>query len=322
MKDKRPLLSVIGNIRIFRDRYAYIPAYEIVTSRVTLSLDMAIDLQDRVIVITGASSGIGAATAVACAHAGMDVVIAARRKDRLAQVAQKAQEFGRRVLPVVCDVANDDDVHRLIETTMAQFGRLDVLFANAGVSFIAPVLETPDDQLRRLFEINFFGTLRCIHAAAPAIRQTYRDAASMPHHASRRGHILICSSCVSEIGLPMYGAYCATKAAQDSIAQALRAELTMEPIYVSSVHPVTTRTELIDQAYKNSPTPKKARRATHRIFEQSPQHVAKSVVRCLQKPCPEVWPHRLARFGLAVCTAFPRIAQYVTSKLAKRMMDG
>ena len=282
--------------------------------------DMAIDLHDRVIVITGASSGIGAATAIACVRAGMDVVIAARREDRLAQVAQQAQQYGRRVLPVVCDVANDNDVHRLIETTMAQFGRLDVLFANAGVSFIAPVLETPDDQLRRLFEINFFGTIRCIHAAMPAIRQTYRDTTSMPHQANRRGHILICSSCVSEIGLPMYGAYCATKAAQDSIAQALRAELATEPIYVSSVHPVTTRTELIDQAYKSSPSPK-ARRATHRIFEQSSEKVAQSVIHCLQKPCPEVWPHRLTRFGLAVCTAFPRIAEYVTGKLAKRMMD-
>lgn len=288
---------------------------------VTLGLDMAIDLHNRVIVITGASSGIGAATAIACAREGMNVVVAARREDRLAQVAQQAQAFGGRVLPVTCDVANDDDVHRLIETTMAQFGRLDVLFANAGISFIAPILDTPDEQLRKLFEINFFGTLRCIHAAVPAIRQTYRDTASKPRKANSHGHILICSSCVSEIGLPMYGAYCATKAAQDSIAQALRAELATEPIYVSSVHPVTTRTELIDQAYKTSPTPKKARRATHNVFVQTPNQVAKSVVRCLQKPCPEVWPHLFTRFGLAVCTAFPRIAEYVTNKLAKRMMD-
>jgi len=294
--------------------------YEIDISLGTLNRCMAIDLHNRVIVITGASSGIGAATAIACASAGMDVVIAARREDRLAQVAQQAQAFGGRVLSVTCDVANDDDVHRLIETTMSQFGRLDAFFANAGVSFIAPVLETPDDQLRRLFEINFFGTVRCIRAAVGAIRQTYRDAASKPHQSNRRGHILICSSCVSEIGLPMHGAYCATKAAQDSIAQALRAELATEPIYVSSVHPVTTQTELVDQACKTSPSPK-ARQTTHDIFVQTPQRVAQSVVRCLRKPCPEVWPHPFTRFGLAICTAFPRIAQRVTAKLAKGMMD-
>ena len=281
---------------------------------------MAIDLHDRVIVITGASSGIGAATAVACARAGMDVVVAARREDRLAQVAQQVQTLGRRALVVACDVANDDDVQQLVDTTMSQFGRLDVLFANAGVTFIAPVLETPDEQLRRLFEINFFGTIRCIHAAVPAIRQTYSDAASKPHQAHGRGHILICSSCVSEIGLPMHGAYCATKAAQDSIAQALRAELAAEPINVSSVHPITTKTELFDQTDKSSPLCKPSR-ATPNRFAQTPQHVAQSVVRCLRKPCPEVWPHRLTRFGLAVCTAFPRIAQYAMSKLAKRMMD-
>jgi len=281
---------------------------------------MALDLHDRVIVITGASSGIGAATAVACARAGMDVVVAARREDRLAEVAQQAQQFGRRALVVACDVSRDDDVHRLIATTMAQFGRLDALFANAGISFIAPILETPDEQLRRLFEINFFGMIRGIRAAVPAIRQTYCDTASMPHKANRRGHILICSSCVSEIGLPMYGAYCATKAAQDSIAQVLRAELTKEMIYVSSVHPVTTQTELVDQACKTSPS-QKARQATHDIFVQTPDRVAKSIVRCLRKPCPEVWPHRFTRFGLAICTAFPRIAQRATAKLAKSMDD-
>lgn len=280
---------------------------------------MAIDLQDRVIVITGASSGIGAATAIACARAGMHVVAAARREDRLAQVAQQVQQHKRRALSVTCDVSRDDDVNRLIDTTMSQFGRLDAIFANAGVGFIAPILETPDDQMRRVFEINFFGTLRCIRAAVPAIRQTYRDAGPKPYKANRRGHILVCTSCVSEIGLPMYGAYCATKAAQDSVTQALRAELFAEPIYVSSVHPVTTRTEFFDQAHKTSPTPKKARQATHRVFEQSSEHVARSVVRCLQKPRPEVWPHAPTRFALAVCTAFPRLAEYVMGKLAKRI---
>ena len=190
---------------------------------------MAVDLHDRVIVITGASSGIGAATAIACAGAGMDVVVAAAdAKTGLPRWAQQVQQHGRRALVVPCDVSRDDDVNRLIETTVTQFGRLDAIFANAGVSFIAPVLETPDEQMRQLFEINFFGTLRCIRAAMPAIRQTYSDAESKPYKANRRGHILVCTSCVSEIGLPMYGAYCATKAAQDSIAQALRAELATE----------------------------------------------------------------------------------------------
>ena len=85
---------------------------------------MTRDLHDRVIVITGASSGIGAATAIACAKAGMNVVLAARREDRLAGIANQINQLGRRGLPVACDVDRDDDVDRLIQRTVDEFGRL------------------------------------------------------------------------------------------------------------------------------------------------------------------------------------------------------
>ena len=267
---------------------------------------MARDLQGKTIVITGASSGIGAATAIACAQAGMDVVLAARRRQRLTDVAQQIRQMGRRALPVVCDVGRDQDVDEMIQQTLGAFGRLDVLFANAGGGLIAPILDTTDPMMREIFETNFFGTLRCVQAAVPVMRRTLQG--------DDNGHILICSSCVSEIALPKYGAYCATKAAQDSIAQSLRTELADEKIDVSSVHPVTTRTEFFDRAGERSPGDRNTH-TPHMFFAQSADHVAKKVVRCLRRPCPEVWPHLPTRFGVAVCTAFPRLTALALRKI-------
>lgn len=267
------------------------------------------NIRDKVIVITGASSGIGAATAVACAQAGMDVVVAARRRERLMGVAQKVEQQGRRALPIVCDVNEDKDVNHLMDQTVSVFGRLDGLFANAGGGLIAPVMETTDQMMRDLFETNFFGTLRCVRAAVLAMR---RQASG-----TKGCHILICSSCVSEIALPEYGAYCATKAAQDSIAQSLRAELTHEGIYVSSVHPVTTDTEFFDRSTQRSPDALN-KRIPHQFILQSADHVASHIVRCLRKPHPEVWPHLWTRFGVAICTAFPRLAAWAMDRIRRR----
>ena len=268
------------------------------------------NLHNRVIVITGASSGIGAATAVACAHAGMDVVLAARRESRLIQVADQIRQIGRRSLPVVCDVDRTDDVNRLVQRTVDEFGRLDVMFANAGFGIVANVLDTTDSMIRAIFETNFYGTLRCVHAAVPVMRQSPVTLDG--------GHILICSSCVSEISLPMYSAYCATKAAQDAIAQSLRAELADQKIDVTSVHPVTTRTEFFERAIEKSPGGQR-RTGPHNIFVQSPQRVAKLVVRGLRRPCPEIWPSLSVRFALAVCTAFPRLTSPFMNMAARRM---
>jgi len=267
---------------------------------------MARDLQNRVIVITGASSGIGAATAIACAQAGMDVVVAARRRERLERVANQIQQCGRRALPVVCDVNQDQDVDQVFAQTLQEFGRLDCLFANAGSGLIAPVMNTTSQMIRDLFETNFYGTLRCVWAAVAIMRR----------QSTHEGHVLICSSCVSELSPPKYGVYSATKAAQDSITQSLRAELASENIYVSSVHPITTQTEFFDTAGKRSPGNKNEHKP-HKVVVQSAEHVASKIIGCLRKPHPEIWPHVPTKYAMAICTAFPRLTAWAMRRMAK-----
>jgi NADP-dependent 3-hydroxy acid dehydrogenase YdfG len=264
-------------------------------------------LRDQVIAITGASSGIGAATAVACARAGMHVALGARRVDKLKAVAAQVEALGRRALPLACDVDRDEDVDALIAQTLAVFGRLDAAFANAGYGLMAPVMETTDAQMRAIFETNFYGTLRVIRAAVPAMR------------AAGRGHLLICSSAASEVALPFYGAYAATKAAQDAVAGTLRAELAGEGIHVTSVHPVGTGSEFFDAVRRgdggvgapaNSPV----------AVQQTPEQVARAIVRAMGRrhPPPEVWPMGVARFALAAGTAFPRVTASVLRQTYRR----
>lgn len=267
-------------------------------------------LQDKSIVITGASSGIGAATAIACAQAGMNVVLAARREDRLKEVATKIEALGRRAVVCVCDVRKDDDVAAMVKAAKQELGRLDAVFANAGYGQFAAVLDTTDQQMRDIFETNYFGTLRTIRAAVPMMRET-----------SEQGHILICTSAASEIAIPMYGAYSATKAAQDSIGGALRAELVDSHIAVSTVHPIGTRTEFFDVVRGNSVNPGEGL-STPAALMHSSEKVARSVVRCLRKPSAEVWPSVGTRLGVALTTAVPSLGAWsIRNIMLRRYKD-
>lgn len=267
------------------------------------------DLRGRVIVITGASAGIGAATAVACAAAGMKVVLGARRKERLRHVEALCRAAGQRqggtAEAVLCDVTDRQQVSDLVQGAFARYGRLDAVFANAGYGLFASIAQTSEAQMRELLQTNFFGTLYALWAALPIMRQR------------RSGHLLICSSAVSEIGIPMYGAYAATKAAQDAVASALRAELADEGIAVSSVHPIGTRSEFFEVVGQRSPVNGPPDNTPPRLA-QTPQHVARAVVRCLRRPRAEVWPCRSARFGLALMTALPEVSAWAMRRLQRR----
>jgi short-subunit dehydrogenase len=266
-------------------------------------------LRDKVIVISGASSGIGAATAIACAQAGMHVALGARRLDKLRDVAAQVEQLGRRALVCVCDVDRDDEVARFIAAAERELQRIDVCFANAGYGLVSPVLETSDAQVRAIFETNVYGTLRLMRAALPVMRRT-----------SPQPHLVVCSSSASEIAPPLYGVYAATKAAQDSMTQALRVELHAQGIAVSSVHPVGTRTEFFARAHRNghdeSADPIQLNTPT--MLMQSPQHVARRIVACLRRPRPEVWPSPLTRYGVALCTAFPSLADWALRRMFAR----
>lgn len=258
--------------------------------------------------ITGASSGIGAATAVACAAAGMDIVLAARRADRLEAVADRVRAAGRAATCVPADVTDPASDDELLAAAAALPGGLDVVFANAGYGLDRDLLETEDAQLRGLFETNVFAAHRLLVAAAERLRA-----------AERPGHLLSCSSCLARFTLPGSAAYAASKAAQASLATGLRLELRGTGIAVSSVHPVTTRTEFFDVAAGGGAEDGTSRlRGPARWLAQPPDRVARAVVACLRRPRPEVWTSAPTRWGAGMMVAMPRLGDAICRRLAGR----
>lgn len=254
-----------------------------------------IELRDRPIVISGASAGIGRATALRCARAGMPVVVSARRADRLEETVAAIRAEGGRAVAAEADVRDPASCERVIARCVDAFGSIYAVFANAGYGVECAIHEMSDRAMRDIFETNFFGALNTIRPAIP--RMVERSD----------GHVLICSSCVAKFALPYYGAYSATKAAQNHIGRAMRMELAPLGVHVSTVHPVGTRTEFFEVARAGSGDAPLIAHAP-RALMQSPETVARAIVRCLRRPRPEVWTSRLVRIGMAVGAAFPRLA--------------
>lgn len=274
---------------------------------------MPADLKGRAIAISGASSGIGAATALACARAGMPLALCARRRDKLDAVAQRCRREGVRVYAAPVDVAQADACRAFIRDAVADLGGLYAVYANAGYGMEMPILDMTDAQVREIFEVNFFGTLNLIRPAVEHFLSRPRP----PRGA--RGHVLICSSCLAKMTIPFYGAYSATKAAQSHVGRAMRLELEPERVAVSIIHPITTKTELFETAQRLSKVQKVVPHAPAWLC-QTPEVVAKHTLACLRRPKAEVWTGlrgRFVRLGMSVCTLAPWLADANTRKMVR-----
>jgi NADP-dependent 3-hydroxy acid dehydrogenase YdfG len=258
-------------------------------------------LAGRVAIITGASSGIGAACARAFAAEGLIVVLAARRTDRLARLANEIAAAGGTALPIATDVTSDADVDRLVSQTLARFGHIDVVLCNAGMGFHGSLEQTSPDAMARLMDLNFMGSFLVARATLPLLKQR-------PH-----AHLLFVSSIVGKRGIAFGGAYSATKFAQTGLAEALRAELLDSTVRVSAVYPVSTETEFRDVI---------AREQGFRVKghgpRQSAEHVAAAIVRCLKHPTPEVYPHWPSRLLVILNALAPRLADYVIRRFGRK----
>jgi NAD(P)-dependent dehydrogenase (short-subunit alcohol dehydrogenase family) len=172
--------------------------------------------------ITGASRGFGRIWAAAALQRGDQVTVTARK---LADVADFRARFGEAALPLALDVTNPEQVQQAIEKAYAHFGRLDVLVNNAGTSLFGATEEPSDEQIRGLFDANYFGMVRVLRAALPLLRK------------QRAGHILGVSSGLGITTLPLIGFYCATKWAVEALHESLAQEVKAFGIKVTLVEP-------------------------------------------------------------------------------------
>jgi NADP-dependent 3-hydroxy acid dehydrogenase YdfG len=192
------------------------------------------DLTGRVVAITGASSGIGEATALAYARAGAVVALAARRADRLESVADRIRAAGGTAGTRATDVSKEDEARAFVEGAHAEHGRLDVLVCNAGVMYLGRIEGAPLEEWRRMIDVNVMGTLYCIHAALPLMT------------AQAAGDIVVVSSVGGRVTPSHSGVYCLTKWGVGAFVEVLRKETVETGVRVLVVEPGRVESELRD----------------------------------------------------------------------------
>ena len=208
------------------------------------------------------------------------------------------------------DVAVPGASGRILDVAQSAFGRFDVVFANAGYGLERPMHATAAEELRTMFEVNFFASTELCTLAAQRMMA-----------AGRRGHLVMCSSCVAKFTLPAFGAYSASKAAQSHVARAMAYELRPHGIMVSSVHPVTTATEFFDVVRDGIPEGEEQQYAIHgmsRLFVQRPERVARAIARSIGRPRTEIWTSFPTRLAAGVIVAFPWLLDLAVAASRRR----
>jgi short-subunit dehydrogenase len=258
-------------------------------------------LENKRILLTGASSGIGSALAPLLAKEGAELVLLARRKERLEEVAgQIQQQYGNRKVVIVDGDITDSEVRRrAIQSATEHLGGLDILINNAGVGATARFEDTTQDTLRRMFEVNFFALFDLTQLALPLLKQ---GASPM---------VVNLSSIVGLRGVPHYGVYGAAKFAVSGLSESMRAEFAKHGIDVLLVCPGTTQTEFFDVLHQSTSAPALP---SHRPVTS--EYVAVRIVRAMKQGKRKIIPYIPAAFLDMLNRYYPRFVDWIMAKYA------
>jgi NADP-dependent 3-hydroxy acid dehydrogenase YdfG len=231
---------------------------------------MKLDLTGRRIAITGASSGIGQATAMACVEAGASVALSARRGDRLEALVEQLELGGGTAVAIPSDLTIESEARRFIEATHERLGGLDALVNNAGLMVLAPFLEADPDDWRRMIDVNVYAVLYCTRAALSIMRET------------GSGHIVNISSVSGRIAGPLHTVYSLTKFGLNGFTEALRKEVEELGIRVTIIEPGVVDTELI--GHNSDQVQAFAKELFANVEQLTPEDIAAAIVFTLAQP--------------------------------------
>ena len=258
-------------------------------------------MNDRVILITGASSGIGAATAREFARHGARVALAARRAERLHTLAA---ELGPNAYVLPADVTQHADRERIVTATLERFGRIDVLFNNAGAGRVGWLETLSAEEVEKQIQLNLLAVIELTRLALPHML------------AQRSGHIINHASMAGHVGVPTYSVYCATKAAVLAFSESLRREVGPFGVRVSVLAPGTVAETEFGEA---AGVQRRTRLTMPRFLQPTAGDVARAVVGLVRQPQRELivpWPMRVAAW---FNRAFPTLTDWiVTEAFTKR----
>ncbi|UQN08867.1 SDR family oxidoreductase [Deinococcus sp. QL22] len=228
-------------------------------------------LSGKIALVTGASSGIGAATALALAQEGAAVALVARRQDRLEQLAQSIQEAGGRAAVIVADIAQPEQARNAVAQTVSQLGGLDILVNNAGLMLLGPVAGADPDDWHRMMDLNVLALMHLTQAAVAVMKP------------KQSGHIVNISSVSGRGASPTSAGYSATKWAVGGFSEGLRQEVRLDRIRVTVIEPGVVATELTDHiTHQDTKTTYESRISTMVPLEA--EDIAAAVVYAVTQP--------------------------------------
>ena len=267
-------------------------------------LDIRPAIAGKIAIITGASSGIGEATAREFARAGAITVLAARRKERLDRLAKEICDAGGSTLPVPTDITDLSQIKNLVRRTLDEFGRIDILANIAGWGNYDWFEELEAEDLRKYFEVNVLGMAELIQQVIPVMKE------------QRSGFILNMSSYTSEIATPPLNVYASTKYAVSGLTDALRRELLPWGITVMRIHPsAVSGTEFNKNAGRKGGSIKYSSVPIGRI---SREVIARKIVQLVERPRRALYYSRIYDIPVILNQLFPEILDWISAAWVRR----
>ena len=260
------------------------------------------DFKNKIILITGASSGIGKESAIEFAKLGANIILVARKKDKLEQVANELKKFNVSILVCQCDVSKKDQVKEMSKMVLEKFESVDVLVNNAGFAIYGSVDDLTIDEIESQMETNYFGMVYCIKNFLPSMLK------------KKSGHIVNVASVAASFGLPGIASYCASKFAMLGFSEGLKHELNNTGVGITVVSPIMVRTNFFE----------------HPSFEKMPKFspvslssntVAKTILKAANSSRLEIIVPSVVRGAVWAKNTFPYVINPILGKSFKKQLD-
>jgi len=260
-----------------------------------------VDFKNKVVVITGASSGIGKASAIQFAKKGANVVLVSRRKTKLEELQKKLTEFNTETLVCECDVSDKLQVKNMAKSVLEKFAKIDVLVNNAGFAILGSVDDLSIQEIESQMTTNYFGMVYCIKEFLPKMKE------------QNKGHIVNVASVAGSFGLPGIAPYCASKFAMLGFSEGLKHELNDTGIGVTVVSPIMVRTDFFDHpSFKDMPK--------YSPTSLDAETVAKAVLRASDSPRLEIIVPGIVRAAVWAKQTFPYLINPILGSSFRRYL--
>jgi short-subunit dehydrogenase len=260
------------------------------------------DFKDKVVLITGASSGIGKEAATQFAKKGANVILVARRKQKLEQIADDLKKFNVSTMICECDISDKLQVEKMAKLVLEKYNSIDILVNNAGFAIYGSVFDLTTQEIESQMATNYFGMIYCIKNFLPSMIQ------------KKSGHIVNVASVAASFGLPGIASYCASKFAMLGFSEGLKHELKGTSVGITVVSPIMVRTDFFDHpSFQKIPK--------YSPLSLSDKTVAKAVLRAASSPRLEIIVPSVVRVAVWMKNTFPYLINPILGISFKKQLN-